>query len=81
MKPKPTPKRELTVAWHNDRVRTIAVRLASDDALQWFLGEALTYGILGNEVGGKHYLTVYDEYDFAEVLAYLESYNDEEVQP
>ena len=71
---KPQPKKEVAIAGQNESVRHIAF-YASADALEDFK----EFGIISQALNDKerYSLMVDARYDFNEVLAYIENWNDE----
>ena len=71
---KPQPKKEVAIALQNETVRHISF-YASADALEDFK----EFGSISQAVSDKerYSLMVDARYDFAEVMAYIENWNDE----
>lgn len=71
---KPHPKTELLAHLAADRL--VKIECHSEDARAWFLQSAQSFGSLALFSNTVEYLLhVYEGYDVQEVIAYLNSYN------
>lgn len=78
MKPKPRPK-ELLVQLHIPHSHIVEIYAHSDDARQWIVENAPGFGNLypPDVVRDRYLLFVPPTFDVDEVIAYIDSYNDE----
>lgn len=76
MKPKPQPIKRLSIKTFDLSGRLITIEWHDAEALAWALAECPNYGKI-IELPAILYLCVKSNYDYNEVVAYLDSYNDD----